>query len=318
MLSLDFSKAFDKACHEVILAAASRFNLPRFIQKWLKNFVSDRIQRVRWNNALSSWSPISSGVPQGSVLGPILFSMIVDSFRPASGNSSVIKYADDITILHFVRSSSDDELQKEWENAIAWSSANRLPLNLTKCKILDIVTKNTISVRPVVTFEGNALPQVDTLKILGVTFSSDLKWNIHVRNVVSKASSRIYIIRNLKRSDCSKDLLYRAYVSFIRSVLLYAYPSFCNMTAYLRQELSSVEKRVMKIIGSNCDKPDLLTFADFTCSKFFKMIEYCKTHPLRIMFRELPESCTRRKFSLGPPCCKTKRLHNSFIKYSRP
>lgn len=147
-----------------------------------------------------------------------------------------------------------------------------------------------------------------------------MKWNTHVKNVVSKVSRRIYIIRNLRRSDCSTDILHQAYVAFIRSVLLFAYPSFCNLSSYLRQELLSVEKRVYRIIGSdnaNGERSDIFDIADRTCIKFFKRIESNKEHPLRLMFNELPETCTRSCSSLGPPRCKTKRFNDSFIKYCK-
>ncbi|MEL7308254.1 MAG: reverse transcriptase family protein, partial [Pseudomonadota bacterium] len=314
LLSIDFSKAFDKASHNAIFSAICKFKLPACAVKLVMSFLQNRVQSVSWNGQFSKWSPIPSGVPQGSVLGPILFGLIVDNFFPVCENSRVVKYADDITILHFVRTSSDDNLQEEWNNCVNWASVNKLPLNIAKCKILNIVTKKNLLLSNVLSSTG-FLPEVDELKLLGVTFSSNLKWNTHVNSIVAKASRRIFIVRNLKRSDCSPALIFRAYVAFIRSVLLYAYSSFCNLSFYLQDLLVKVEKRVLRIIDSDVDFPDLLTVADRSCFNFLRSIEKCENHPLRIMFECQHRTQTRSSNVFRPPLCKTKRFHNSFIKY---
>ncbi|MEL7308580.1 MAG: reverse transcriptase family protein, partial [Pseudomonadota bacterium] len=132
VLSIDFSKAFDKILHSSIVTSAQKFCLPPNIINWIKSFLSNRFQCVRVKGVFSSWSLIRSGVPQGSVLGPILFCMVVDSLSSVSPNSLCVKYADDITILHFVRCVSDDHLQSELDNVCDWSRVNKLCLNESK------------------------------------------------------------------------------------------------------------------------------------------------------------------------------------------
>ena len=161
------------------------------------DFLFNRQQRVLWNNCYSPWSVIPSGVPQGSVLGPLLFTLVVNDLKPLFSNSCIIKYADDVSLLHFVRSSSDDHLQEEFDKCMRWSRCNYLPLNFSKCQVLDFCTKKCLSLTPVF-FSGSPLPQVETAKILGVFLSSDLSWNAHISYIVSKASHRVFIIRNLK------------------------------------------------------------------------------------------------------------------------
>ena len=108
VLSIDFSKAFDNVLHYRIINSAVEFQLPMKIIEWLHSYLSHRFQCVRVHNTFSSRSKISSGVPQGSVLGPLLFCMAIDKFTCVSPNSMCLKYADDVTILHFIRSPSDD------------------------------------------------------------------------------------------------------------------------------------------------------------------------------------------------------------------
>lgn len=160
------------------------------------------------------------------------------------------------------------------------------------------------------------LPEVGELKLLGVTFCTDLKWNSHVHNIICKASKRIFIIRNLKRAGCPSDLIFRAYVAFIRSVLLYAFPSFCNLSIYLQNQLMKVEKRVLRIINPEVRVPDLLSVADRSCYNLLRSIEENPEHPLRVMFEPQHDTKTRNRNVFRPPLCKTKRFYNSFVKYS--
>ena len=166
-------------------------------------------------------------MPQGSVLGLLLFCLLVDSFQSVSPNSKVIKYADDITILHFVRSPCDDKLQQEWDNCVLWSENNHLPLNVSKCKVLDIVTKRSLVLSRVSCSPDCFLPLVDDLKILGVTFSSNLTWNAHLNSVIRKVPQRIFIVRNLKRSACPPKLI--LYIT--RTLLLFV--QFCYMPFFV-------------------------------------------------------------------------------------
>ena len=88
------------------------------------------------------------------------------------------------------------------ENCVSWSETNHLPIKNKKCKVLDIVAKRNLSLPPVYFSDSSRLPNVCDFKILGVTFSSSLKWNYYLKDIMRKASQRIFVIRNLKRADC--------------------------------------------------------------------------------------------------------------------
>ena len=160
-------------------------------------------------------------VPQGSVLGPILFSIVIDSLSCVHANSFCMKYADDITFLHFVRDLREEKLQVEWDNVCHWSEVNSQPINFSKSCIMDIVTKQGLSLSEIRDSVGNALRNVTEVSILGVIVCDDLKWNTHFNSIVKKASRRICSMYNLIRSGCPPKLLFRAYVAYIRSLLLY-------------------------------------------------------------------------------------------------
>ena len=191
VISIDFAKAFDKALHNVIIDSAIRFQLPLSAIKWIASFLSDRKQCVRTDELYSVWAPVTSGVPQGSVIGPVLFCMLIDDFSVVHPLSLCIKYADDITILHFLRDSAEDHGQLEWNNAVEWSNSRGLPINLSKCSVMDIVTKRNMNLRRLTGGDGFVIKNVSSTVILGVIFSSDMKWDLHVNSIVSKASRRL-------------------------------------------------------------------------------------------------------------------------------
>ena len=317
ILTVDFAKAFDKILHSGIISASIKFSLPKESIAWISSFLADRRQRVRANHQTSSWQQVSSGVPQGSVLGPLLFCMFIDDLQSVGVNSSTIKYADDLTILHFLRDPSDDNLQSEFDHILSWSVSRCLPINTDKCFVLDICTKKSVTLSPIYVPNGSSLPQVSSLRLLGVTISSDLKWKLHIDNVLKKCYKRIFLLRNLRRSGCPLPPMLTAYNATIRSILLYSYPCFCNLPKYLQLKLLRFEKRIFRIIG--CDAklvPSLIDVGETMCQRLFlKVVADC-SHPLRTCF--VPRSSrTRDQTSLQPVLAKTVRLSSSFLRFGR-
>ena len=315
LLTTDFSKAFEKIPHEKIINSCIEFGLPSYAVSWISSFLFARQQRVVLNDKFSDWTPITSGVPQGSVLGPVLFCMAIDDLVSQCRNTSVIKYADDVTFLHFVRNPADDNLQCEWDNLVEWSRQSGLPVNEEKCKIFDVVTRKDIVPHPVMMSNGVQVKQVSSMSFLGVVFSCNLKWNLHFDSVYKKAMRRVFVIRNLRKCDCPQALMTTAYNAFIRSVLLYAFPCVCNAPSYLLHKLLRVEKRVSRIIGVNIS-PTLLEVADVTCKKLLSAISKHPQHPLRELFQLKETTRTRSSLLLRRPFTKTERFSSSFIKYA--
>lgn len=164
--------------------------------------------------------------------------------------------------------------------------------------------------------DGEVIQQVSSMRFLGITFSSDLKWNVHFRSVFKKASQRVFLIRNLRRSGCPQVLMIRAYLAFIRPILLYAFPAVCNAPQYLTTRLNRIERRVQRIIGDSPILPDLPTAADSMCQNLMSSILDHPQHPLRSIFLPGPSRSTRSQKVLRPPSTKTSRFGQSFVKYA--
>ena len=171
VLSIDFAKAFDKILHSRVIEKLIEFDLPLEAVAGISNFLANRFQRVKVGELKSSWQSVMSGVPQGSVLGPILFCIFIDSLHSLCPNSVTYKYADGTNIVHFVRSQEEDNLQSEYENVLewSWSSSHRLPINEAKCCV-DVITKKSLVSSPIAGPSGT-LPQVSSLRLLGATIS---------------------------------------------------------------------------------------------------------------------------------------------------
>ena len=316
LLALDFSKAFDTLPFDTIIQSCRKANIPSQAVNWISSYLNNRRQSVHFHGSSSLWRSLPSGVPQGSIIGPLLFSISASQLLPLHENSTVVKYADDITILHFMRNNEDDNLQSELNNVISWSTAAGLQLNLSKCSVTNFVTKTSLCCSPIVCPNGVALPVSRDVKILGVIFSDDFSWSKHVQSQVKKASKRIFLLRNLKRADCDENVLYNVYTCLIRSVLLFAYPCFCNAPMFLHELLSKVEKRAFRIIFNkkSSDFQCINRAAQTLCENFFQKILNLRDHPLRSLFVDRVPT-TRNPCTLRRPFARTKRFSNSFIKF---
>lgn len=315
MLAADFSKAFDKVSFNSIISALLKFCLPRQAVTFLCNFLCNRKQRVRLNFEVSNWCSITSGVPQGSVLGPILFSMVIDSYSPICNNSMCIKYADDVTVLHFIHAETEDFLQSEWSHLESWSDSVGLRLNREKSCVMNYITKKSLNLVSVKANDGVILPTVSSLRLLGVTFSSDFTWNLHVQNIVNKCYKRFFILRNLKRASCPPSIIHKCYVAFIRSILLYSFPCFCNLPQYLFNKIIRLERRATSYF-SDYKFCSVQEATSRICERLFKDILNSCDHPLRVLF-EARVPTPRNDCVLRAPLAKTTRFYNSFIRYGR-
>ena len=132
MLSFDFSKAFHTVSHKIIIEKLRRTKLNPYITNWIINFVSNRKQRVVVDGFITNYLSINRGIPQGTVLGPILFSLMVNDICAADEkNSLLVKFADDITVTVPVRNGKDSA-SLEVNNMKDWCKKNYMTLNLPK------------------------------------------------------------------------------------------------------------------------------------------------------------------------------------------
>ena len=217
VLSFDFSKAFDTVSHKIVCEKLKATNLNPYIINWIISFLGNRKQRVVVDGKITDYVDINRGVPQGTVLGPLLFSLMVNDIKLVDSNNGISKYADDITISVPVRKNSDTALT-EVKNLESWAANNRMSLNLPKTWEMLLRSRTTQPAPPPVP----GIERKECLKLLGITFHEDpCNWDLHVDSLLSRAASRLYILRVCKYYGYPKDQLSKLFDSLIMSLFLY-------------------------------------------------------------------------------------------------
>ena len=202
----DFAKAFDSVPHKRLLTKIESLGIRGDILQWIKAFLVGRKQKVCVDGVHSSWNPVKSGIPQGSVLGPLLFVIYINDM-PTKIKSLCLLFADDAKIYN----ENSNVLQEDMKKLSEWSYKWQLPFNTKKCKSLHIGGKNN---HHLYTMNDQELDQVTEEKDLGIIIDENLKFHKHTAAAAKKAN---FILGLIKRSFASLDsnilpLLYKALV----------------------------------------------------------------------------------------------------------
>ena len=155
--------------------------------KWVDAFLCFRQQRVVVNGVKSDWAPVVSGVPQGAILGPLLFSLHINGIM-SDIESEIRLFADDCVCYREVKDTEDIlKLQKDIARQGIWARKWGMRFQPVKCNMMQLAKKHN-KIQASYTLEGTVLENVESIKYLGVTITSYLKWNSHIRNACSKAN----------------------------------------------------------------------------------------------------------------------------------
>ena len=189
---MDISKAFDTVDH----SKPRDFGLSASLLLWFENYLSGRCQRVTVHGARSTPLPITSGVPQGSLLAPFLFSVYINDLPDnISISTGVGLYADDTKLHRCVQNRNDAlALQSDIQSLHCWSNENMLSFNKSKCKVLSITRRKSPLIYPY-ELGHHKLLSSDVESDLGITISSRLLWNVQINKVRSKANKTLGLIR---------------------------------------------------------------------------------------------------------------------------
>ena len=183
---LDLSKAFDTVNHNILLHKLEHYGIRGVALDWFKNYLSNRIQVVKYNSSRSDSLEIKCGVPQGSVLGPLLFLIYMNDIGKCSRLLSFISFADDTNLFlsHRDAYTLSNTMNQELKNITTWLSTNKLSLNVNKTHFMIFKTKNrTFSQRMSITIDGQQIEQVKYTKFLGLFIDEELSWKYHINHV---------------------------------------------------------------------------------------------------------------------------------------
>jgi hypothetical protein len=217
---IDFSKAFDRINHEVLLTKLSKLRLPDCILNWFISFLSNRSHATKCLGNVSSTLPINLSIIQGSGLGPTFYIVLESDLKAKSPINlrPIFKYADDTNLL--VPEYTDVQIQEEFEAILDWAAANKMTVNMKKTK--DIVFRRP---NPKIDLHLSTflhIEQVSEAKLLGVIFTSNLLWNSHINFILQACSQRSFLLRRLRDQGLTRKQLNIVYDAFIISRIMYA------------------------------------------------------------------------------------------------
>ena len=238
----DFSKAFDTVPHSRLKRKLKAYGIDGEVLSWIDGFLSGREQMVRVNGELSESKPVISGIPQGSVLGPLLFVIYINDL-PDVVSSSVLLFADDTKIFRQVVSKEDAlELQKDIDALAKWSEDWLLKFNIKKCHVLTMGKFHNIRYTHRYNLDQSELEHVFEEKDLGVTIDMELNFQEHISGKVRKANSIMGLIRR-SFSYLDEDLFKKLYTTFVRPHIEYAQSVWSpHLMKYIKQ-LENVQIR---------------------------------------------------------------------------
>ena len=247
---LDFAKAFDKVDHAILCRKIKEKQIGGLVGRWLHNFLTNRTQQVSANGAISAETPVLSGVPQGTVLGPILFVIMISDLGSDLTNAFISMFADDSRISSVATTQiAQAQFQNELDNIIyPWAPSNKAVFNGDKFEHVHFGKKSQ-SIPTYLDPEGSPITNKATVNDLGVTISSDLTWSSHIDKVITNCRKQsAWILRTFS----SRDILTMRtlWISLIRPIVDYCSPLWSpnptdyNMITRLEGVLRNFTKKV--------------------------------------------------------------------------
>ena len=246
---MDFSKAFDVVPHTRLMKKLNYYGVRGLTHNWISNFLMFRQQRVVVGGEHSDWVRVQSGVPQNTVLGPLLFLLYINDL-PDNITSKIRLFADDCVIYRTITKDSDaNNLQTDLNTLTDWAHTWQMKFNTDKCFVMKIThTKKTL--KHTYTLCNNILKETESHTYLGIEISNDLRWNSHIKHTVAKGNRVLgFVRRNLY--SCTEDIKILAYSSLVRPTLEYGSIIWDPYTQEYINRLESVQRRAARFVKSN-------------------------------------------------------------------
>ena len=248
VIFIDLKKAFDTIDHDIVLRKLRCYGADKTALKWFNSYLSNRYQRCQVNGELSGISPINCGVPQGSIIGPLLFLLYINDLPNCLARACPRMYADDTNITADLKTMLNDELS----NLNLWLRANKLSLNITKTEYMIIGSRQRLRATTEnqiieVCIEGKKITRVAESKSLGVYIDETLSWKKHMKELSKKIASGIGALKRLM-PFISKNTAVIIYKALIEPHFDYCSSVWYGISDTLSKKLQKLQNRAARVI----------------------------------------------------------------------
>ena len=284
---VDFRKAFDVVCHNILLSKLHHYGVRGDAYRFIASYLSNRRQFVRLGTSVSSTRVITHGVPQGSILGPLLFLVFINDLTLASQLFRCILYADDCTLSYaFPKSQSasvHNTLNEGLSDVSDWLLSSRLAVNTEKTKFIVFTCRGSVTISPVL-LGTNVIQQVQYTKFLGLIIDQNLTFSHHINYLSTKISKTVGIMYRIN-SFLPNNILKTIYYSLLHPYLIYGCEVYLGTSRCHIDRLVVLQKKAIRAI-SNLGCSDH-TSSYFGSLKILKLLDLHKYHVCIYIFKTM-------------------------------
>ena len=238
-----FARAFDSISHPKLFIKLQGYGIKGNLLFWIQAFLTDRTQSVRIGSSLSKSCPVISGIPQGSVLGPILFNVFINDITDNFSNVTAKLFADDVKLYTNLSSANAvTNFQHHLHLIQSWATTWQIGISYSKCNILELGVHPSLAPY---SLSNHHIPSTTSVKDLGILVDNKLKMNTHIIDLVSRARQRSSLIYRCFLSRNTANLI-RAFKIYVRPIVEYISPVWSPSQVYLINLIESVQRSFTK------------------------------------------------------------------------
>ena len=251
-LFLDFKKAFDCVEHKILLLKLYMYGIRGAAYRWFESYLSNRDQYTSVNGVNSSKSHITHGVPQGSILGPVLFLIFINDLPNVNSFFKFTLFADDSTVSCAFEDHDNEFIARTIEQQLIpinkWLVINRLTVNHSKTVFIAFSHRKEFNIRPI-KFGNHYINQTSSTKFLGLTIDSHLKFDSHINNICNKTSKTVGILFKLNKF-MPLEILKSIYQSLITPYLTYCQEIYYSAPQIYTNRIKIIQKKAVRAMNS--------------------------------------------------------------------